>query len=187
MADLVGWIREGDQAACDGLVIEGDQLCTSHGRPYAFEGARLICRKNCVIAEGYARRRLTNGRNAVLHGMKTSGGCPLLSSLNNLDGVGNDTGMPIPAGFFLNPDGRWTGAPPMPAPGESPYDEQAQLQAAQAEGMPYFVETKDGRKYAGRVGADGLLPRVETCGEDEYTVLWGDEALARMVLEPANA
>lgn len=184
--DLVGWIREGDRAACDGMVIEGDQFCTSHGRAYAFEGARLVCQKKCVIAEGFARRTLTNGRHAVLHGMKTSGGCPLLSTLNNQDGVGNATGAPVPTEFFLNADGNWTGAVPAPAPGDELYDEQTRLQAARATGLPYFVQTKDGRTFSGRVGADGLLPRVETYGEDEYTVLWGDEALARTIPEPVN-
>ena len=53
--------------------------------------------------------------------------------------------------------------------------------------MPYFVETKDGRTFSGRVGEDGMLPRVETYGEDEYTVLWGDEALARSAPESSNA
>lgn len=184
--DIVGWIREGDRAACDGMVIEGDQACTSHGRAYAFEGARLVCQKKCVIAEGFARRTLTNRRHAVIHGMKTSGGCPLLSTLNNQDGVGNETGAPVPTRFFLNADGTWTGVIPAPAPSEERYDEQTRLQAPQAAGMPYFVQTNDGRTFSGRVGADGLLPRVETYGEDEYTVLWGDEALARAVLEPVN-
>jgi hypothetical protein len=48
------------------------------------------------------------------------------------------------------------------------------------EGVPYFIETMDGRTFSGRVGADGLLPRIDTYGEDEYKVLWGDEALAKM-------
>jgi uncharacterized Zn-binding protein involved in type VI secretion len=184
--ELVGWIREGDRAACDGMVMEGDQRCTSRGRAYAFEGARLVCQKKCVIAEGFVRRTLTNGRHAVLHGMKTSGGCPLLSTLNNQDGVVNEPSAPIPARFFLNADGLWTGAAPGPATVVERYDERARLQAPRAEGMPYFVETTDGRNFAGRVGADGLLPRVETYGEDEYVVHWGDEALARMAQESTN-
>jgi uncharacterized Zn-binding protein involved in type VI secretion len=185
--EIVGWIREGDRAACDGMVLEGTPFCSSHGRSYAFEGARLICQKKCVIAEGFTRRTLPNGRHAVIHGMKTSGGCPLLSTLNGRDGVGNETGAPVPTSFFLNADGRWAGVTPAPAPGQRPYDEQIRLQAPQAEGVPYFVETRDGRTFSGRVGAGGLLPRIETYGEDEYTAVWGDEALARMALEQANA
>lgn len=69
--DLAGWIREGDQAACNGMVIEGDQLCVSQRRAYAFEGALLVCQRKCSIAEVFVRRRLTNGPPAVLHGMKT--------------------------------------------------------------------------------------------------------------------
>jgi hypothetical protein len=87
--------------------------------------------------------------------------------------------------FFLNADGIWTGATP-PAPHEDPFDEQTKLQAPRIEGMPYFAETMDGRTFSGRIGADGLLPRIDTHGEDEYTVLWGDEALARMLEEQAG-
>jgi hypothetical protein len=111
--------------------------------------------------------------------MMTSGGCPLLSTLNEQDGVGNEGGAPVATSFFLNADGYWTGVMP-PAPHEDPLDEQTQLQAPHAEGMPYFVETMDGRTFSGRIGPDGLLPRIDTHGEDEYTVVWGDEALARM-------
>jgi hypothetical protein len=186
MMDLVGWIREGPRSACDRMVKEGDQSCTSHDRAYAVESARLVCQKKCVIAAGFGRRTLTNRRHAVLHDMKTSGSCPLLSTLNNQDGVGNKAGRPVPTSFFLNADGTWTGAVPAPAPGEERHDEQTPLQAPRAAGMPYFVQVRDGRTFSGRVGADGLLPRVETYGEDEYTVLWGDEALARAVLEPVN-
>ena len=34
--------------------------------------------------------------------------------------------------------------------------------------------------FPGRADAHGLLPRIDTDGEDEYTVYWGDEALAKM-------
>lgn len=61
------------------------------------------------------------------------------------------------------------------------YDEQPRLMAPPIEGVPYYIETMDGRTFSGRVGAGGLLPRIDTHGEDEYTVLWGDEALARMI------
>ena len=59
------------------------------------------------------------------------------------------------------------------------YDEQPRLVAPPIEGLPYFVETRDGRTFSGRAGPGGLLPRIETTSEDEYTILWGDEALAK--------
>jgi uncharacterized Zn-binding protein involved in type VI secretion len=60
------------------------------------------------------------------------------------------------------------------------YNEQPRLVAPPIEGVPYFIETPDGRTFSGRTGSGGLLPRIDTHGEDEYTVLWGDEALAKM-------
>jgi hypothetical protein len=120
----------------------------------------------------------------VTHGMKTSDGCPLLSTLNDRDGVSNQAGQVVPTSFFLNADNQW--APVAPAQYEARYDEQPKLQEPRAEGMPYFVQTMDGRTFSGRVGSNGLLPRIDTYGEDEYTVLWGDEALARMSEVPAN-
>ncbi len=94
---IIGWIRYGDMAACGGTVVEGDQTCISYGRAYTFQGARMACRKNCVIADGFMRSTLTNGRSQVIHGMVTSGGCPVYSTLNDIDGVGNESGGSIAA------------------------------------------------------------------------------------------
>jgi uncharacterized Zn-binding protein involved in type VI secretion len=66
------------------------------------------------------------------------------------------------------------------------YDEQPRLLAPPIEGVPYFIETTDGRTFSGRAGPGGLLPRIDTPGEDEYTVLWGDEALTK-IAEHGNA
>lgn len=60
------------------------------------------------------------------------------------------------------------------------HDEQSRLIASSIEGIPYFIETFDGRTFSGRAGPGGLLPRVATQSEGEYHVYWGDEALSRM-------
>ncbi|MBR8235028.1 PAAR domain-containing protein [Burkholderia sp. AU42008] len=44
---------------------------------------------------------------------------------------------------------------------------------------PYIIETSDGRIHSGRLDSTGCLPRIHTTDSDEYTVYWGDEALAR--------
>jgi uncharacterized Zn-binding protein involved in type VI secretion len=106
---IVGWIRVGDTAACSGVVIEGDAATTSQGRPYAFQGARIDCRKNCTIAEGVAGCTLSNGRSQVIHGMNTSGGCPLLSTLNGVDGLGDGGGSDLPLRFVRDDEGAWAG------------------------------------------------------------------------------
>ncbi|MES2163901.1 MAG: PAAR domain-containing protein [Pseudomonadota bacterium] len=107
--NIIGWIREGDMAACGGKVAEGLDTCTSRGVPYTFQGARMACRNNCLIAEGFSRATLANGRSRVIHGMKSSGGCPIYSTLNEIDGVGNESGEAIPLGFIQCHDGQWAG------------------------------------------------------------------------------
>jgi uncharacterized Zn-binding protein involved in type VI secretion len=59
------------------------------------------------------------------------------------------------------------------------HDERPRLVAPSIDGVPYFIETADGRIFSGRTSADGLLPRVATQEAAEYMVYWGDEALAR--------
>ena len=180
--NIIGWIRQGDRAACGGTVAEGLSTCTGRGVPYSFQGARMACRNNCVITDGFSRSILANGRCRVTHGMKTSGGCPLYSTLNELDGVDNESGDVIAEKHFLNADGQWVPVKGR-APHEAPYDERPQLVTPPIDGVPYYVETQDGRMFLGRAAADGLLPRIDTLGEDEYTLYWGDEALTKMDAE----
>lgn len=59
------------------------------------------------------------------------------------------------------------------------HDEQAALTETHTPGLPYHIETNDGRVYSGRVGQDGKLPRIETYGEDQYTLHIGEEALLK--------
>jgi hypothetical protein len=61
------------------------------------------------------------------------------------------------------------------------FDEQVRAMGRGAsDGYPYYIETADGRIYSGRLGDDGLLPRIGTgASADEYSVYWGDEALAK--------
>lgn len=82
-----GWLRATDRADCGGTVAEGSSREFSGSLGYAFQGARMDCRRGCVIAEGYPRSLLSNGAAQVLDGQLTSGGCRLISTLNGVDGV----------------------------------------------------------------------------------------------------
>lgn len=101
----IGWIRLGDKAACGGVVAEASSIETSHGRGYAFQGAAMDCKKGCKIADGYPNARLTNGRQRVTHGQRTSGGCALASTLNDIDGIGNAPGSRIADAFEQDAEG----------------------------------------------------------------------------------
>ncbi|HGO6121353.1 TPA: PAAR domain-containing protein, partial [Burkholderia cepacia] len=60
------------------------------------------------------------------------------------------------------------------------FDEQVRATEHQVEGLPYYIETADGRVHSGRLGAVGILPRIHTGDNpDHYTVFWGDDALAK--------
>ncbi|UWE19019.1 PAAR domain-containing protein [Herbaspirillum huttiense] len=106
---IVGWIRYGDKTACGGTVMQGDPTCISYGKPYAFHGALIACRKKCIIADGYPLSTLTNGRAMAIHGMKSSAGCPIQSTLNNIDGVGVDDNTEIPLRYVQDDTGEWIG------------------------------------------------------------------------------
>lgn len=48
------------------------------------------------------------------------------------------------------------------------------------EGYPYYIETADGRVHSGVLDASGELPRIHTGdASGEFTVYWGDEAIAK--------
>lgn len=103
---IIGWIRLGDQASCGGVVAEGSSAEKSHGKGYAFQGATMSCNKGCKIVDGYAKAELENGRKRVHHGQCTSGGCALISTLNNIDGVGNASGMAVADAFAQSAEGK---------------------------------------------------------------------------------
>ncbi len=155
---IIGWIRYGDKTACGGTVVEGDQSCTSHGRAYSFQGARIACRKSCVIVEGFPRSTLTNGRAQVIHGMTTSGGCPCYSSLNDIDGVGKESGEAAPETFKPGQDGEWI---PVYAPlkhEDCDYDQYIILEDQDGnplDGIPYRLFDAQGAIVEGVTEADG--------------------------------
>ncbi|MDR3098123.1 MAG: hypothetical protein LBV73_13765 [Paraburkholderia sp.] len=60
------------------------------------------------------------------------------------------------------------------------YDEQvcAVGDRSALSNYPYFIEMSAGAVHSGRIDSHGLLPRVFTDDTENYTVYWGDEALA---------
>lgn len=119
--NIRGWIRQGDVAACGASVIEGVQTCSSYGRAYTYQGASIACSKRCVIAEGLPTNVLPNGRPRVLHGMRSSQGCPLISTLNGTDGISSESTI-FPA-FVPDGEGEWRGIVPPDASHEKEFDE----------------------------------------------------------------
>lgn len=154
---IIGWVRQGDTAACSGVVIEGDTATTCQGRPYAFQGARIDCPRNCTIADGVAYSTLSNGRNQVIHGMTTSGGCPLHSTLNGIDGVADASGDEAAIRFVQDEKGAWLGKT------NEGYDQHFVLIDNQT-GKPlpnrYYRMTCNSKTVEGKSDAEGKTEKI---------------------------
>jgi uncharacterized Zn-binding protein involved in type VI secretion len=172
---ILGWIRFGDKAACGGTVCEGIPNNIRMGQPLAFVGAKIACKHGCIIATGLPNYR-DNGRSIPHHMHTSSRGCPIYSTLNGVDGWEDGSDSAPAERCFKNADGEWAEVKE-PSAHEDPFDEQPLLSAQAPEGTPYLIETMDGRKFSGTIGADGQLPRIDTFGEDEYAIYWGEEAI----------
>lgn len=46
-------------------------------------------------------------------------------------------------------------------------------------GLPFFIETANGRRFSGVLDEQGTLPRISTEDLGRYEIFWGDDALAR--------
>ncbi|MFC0250765.1 PAAR domain-containing protein [Massilia consociata] len=177
--NIVGWIREGDQAACGGTVAEGEQTFRCDGRAFSFKGAQMSCPQNCVIAEEFAGSILSNSRRRVLHGMKTSAGCPLLSTLNGRDGVRNTPEEVAPIRFTRNDSGEWVGRT------NEGFDQHFLLTDQQT-GEPlrdrHYRLTCNGKTVGGKSDANGMTQKI--AADDPLEVII--EVLPEGYAEPAR-
>lgn len=165
--NIVGWIRKGDQAACGGVVAKGEPTFVSDGRAFAFQGAPMSCPQNCVIAEGFAGSTLSTSRPRVLHGMKTTEGCPLLSTLNGRDGVSQGSGETPPVRFVRNDSGEWAGKP------NEGYDQYFLLRDQQTgDPLPdrHYRLTFNGKTIEGKTDADGKTATVAADDPSEVVI-----------------
>lgn len=189
-------IRLGDRTSHDGTVVEGSQFDICMGKPIAYLGHKVYCpncKGNFPIVEG-AMTTSFYGKGVALAGMKTSCGAVLIASqftdIVDYGGGGRASGS---SGKSEGPPGASAKAKQAANAASAPealsnsnrtdntqpiFDEQIQV-AMLAVGLPYLIVTRDGRRAAGRVDREGLLPRVATESAEEFEIYWGDEALAR--------
>jgi uncharacterized Zn-binding protein involved in type VI secretion len=166
-------IRLGAKTTAGGAVKTASSLCSLDGVGFALEGDKVDC--SACGTEGFIQciqPRLPdrfNGVEYALSGDLCICNCRPAPKLIADQSAKSQT--------FLFADEDLTRGEDL-ATGPA-YDEQPRLVAPPIEGLPYCVETADGRIFSGRTGRDGLLPRVATEGEGEYHVYWGDEALHR--------
>jgi uncharacterized Zn-binding protein involved in type VI secretion len=157
---ILGWIRQGDKTACGGVVTEGIPVHLRDGLPISFQGAYISCkRKNCVIAEGIPTTRLENGKAMCHHGHVSSAGCPVYSTMNDVDGWTNSGGEDVPVAFVPDGEGGWKGFEPPPQEHEQAYDEYFILMdeksGAPARNRFYRVTFESGETIEGHTDDEG--------------------------------
>lgn len=178
-------IRLSDPTSHGGMVVSAADNFSIMDKPVAREGDRCTCsikgHNNCVIVGGDPSWRI-DGRAVAIEGIsKTSCGAELISTLGNLsrsyDGMGDAASLMSVSG------GAAIGADVDRRPRDTPtYDEQVSLAvgAVSGQGVPFFIETSDGRVFSGYTDSKGTMPRIETDAEDTFQVFLYDAALARM-------
>jgi uncharacterized Zn-binding protein involved in type VI secretion len=168
--NILGWIRVGDHAACGGVVVDGDSTCASHGRPLANDGARIACQKNCRGIASHGQSMLPGGKSQLVHGDKTTGGCPLISTLNDIHGIGNSSGAG-PTAFYQTDEGAWV---------EGKYDDRYVLRGiGSGEPLPnlaYAIERADGSVEHGVTDAQGHTHLLKQTLDAEHVRIYVEDA-----------
>jgi uncharacterized Zn-binding protein involved in type VI secretion len=151
---ILGWIRVGDRAACGGIVTEGYDKISYDGIAYSHQDAKINCSQACVIVEAASFYRLPNGKAVPYHGHRTSGGCPLHSTINDLCGYATDDAEGVPTQYVSDGCGGWK-----PCSHDSPFDLSFQIRNARTgqpmSNMSYRIELDDGRSVVGCTDATG--------------------------------
>lgn len=166
---IIGWIRLGDRAACGGTVAEGESRSKHNGIPYTFKGARMACRNACVIAEGLDHFVLPNGRPVPHHGHRTSGGCPLQSTTNDICGWSNASGKTVPLRFVRDPSGEW-----VPCDHKSEYDLRFLVKDEKSgnpmPGVRYRVTLDSGVVFEDVTDAGGMTSAIHSANPENATI-----------------
>lgn len=148
-----------------------------NGKKIALSGDEATCGncKGTFKIFGTGKGMSEKGRNVVIDGDLVL--CPCRK---NRVIIGSNPGV-----FLETSDGAAgsTRASSVTAPmqsGEQRYDEQVRAVTfgASLEGYPYVIETADGQIVSGRLDNSRRLLRVYTVTSEDYTVHWGDDALA---------
>lgn len=175
----------GDATSHGGVVIEGSAVSDTLGKTIARVGDRVTCPKKGhgtnVIVSGDASF-IVDGRPVARHNDKTACGAVLISSQSvTTTSSGNSSSSAATSQAAQATSA--TAALAAQSTVTFLFDEQVQLAVAADRatlvGLPWFIETNDGRRLSGTLGPDGQMPRTDSLREGEYTTYWGDEARAR--------
>jgi uncharacterized Zn-binding protein involved in type VI secretion len=172
-------VRHGDRTTTRGFVMAFSSTMHDDGKKIALSGDKATCGscKGAYPIYGTGEGVSEGGRVAVVHGDKVL--CPCGK---NRVIAGSDAGCHLERESEASLASWAESGPAVVAPLTSAvFDERVRSLTAGAvlNGYPYFIKTADGRTSYGRTDAGGNLPRIETQDAKDYTVYWGDDALAK--------
>lgn len=155
-----------------GTVIEADHSFLVKGKAVHLEGMSHYCPtcRMTVSAISSGKGFLTVGNNTIIMaGDKATCGATFL-----------------PQQFFVVRSGgaytnlsQFTNSTPFNDSFSEIFDEQVVAEFNFSEGMPYFIETENGKTLRGFIGSDGKLPRISTESSENYRIYIGEEAVIK--------
>lgn len=170
---MPAFITKGCMTNHGGIIQQGEDFWLVDGKGVHLEGMTHYCPKCKVMSKAIATENgfmQVNGKNPIVAGDLSTCGSQYLK-ISDLAvrergaGAGNSRNLTDNLNRVIDK--------------EIFFDEQVITQFSFAEGMPYFIETENGKTYKGVVAGDGKLPRIETEVEGAYQIYLGEEALAR--------
>ncbi|MGN7102204.1 PAAR domain-containing protein [Ralstonia holmesii] len=187
------FLKKGDGSTAGAEVLEGEETCTHNGTALTFIGAKVYCYAcktvGLIAAQGPRWPDFMMEKEQALEGDICICKCqppPIMIASQNDSFQSFEHHELAALGFGESSNPLRTAlSATRHFNACSSYDEQTHLVSPGVEGIPYYIETADGRAFSGCVPANGLLPRIDTQGDEPYTVLWGDEALAMQAGESA--
>ncbi|CAG4890832.1 PAAR domain-containing protein [Paraburkholderia saeva] len=177
---------QGDETTTGGYIVgASDMRMTNKGKPFALEGDEVYCpaceTMGRILCVGPHRNNSFHGRKDALEGDLCICKCDpkpqLIASMTNVKHRFTHEEL-VALGYAKSPvETGFTGEVGL-------FDEQVQLSrpihGRDLAGLPFLVQTTDGRRFAGQLDSNGQLPRIATEGPGMYEIFWGDEALARV-------
>lgn len=175
----------GDRTDHGGVVIGSSQTTDTHGKRIARVGDQVTCPKKghggtTVIVSGDPTM-IIDGMPAARHGDKCACGATLIAGQSVSTTADGGASNPQAATQAQQDTAAAAGISAPPIQKEVKFDEKTELlvsgDTATLVGLPWFIKTKDGRTFSGRLDESGQLPRVITDTEQDYDAHWGEDAL----------
>lgn len=168
---MQAFITKGSMTDHGGIILQGEDSWKVEGKGAHLEGMTHFCPRCKVMSKAIGSENgfmQVNGKNIIVAGDTSTCGARFIKNQDLAvrdRGVGSGVKSNQIVDKILN--------------NEKFFDEQVETQFNFAEGMPYFIETENGKTYQGTVGADGKLPRVKTETEGAYQIYLGEDAIIK--------